>query len=197
MPAPEPASLFRLDDLAHEAAGRAIRALPAGVKPVLLDATACNGHDTLFLASLITQGTLYAFDVQKAALDATRQRLQSLPDPHPEIRLVLDSHARLAQYVRGPVHAALFNLGFLPGSDKSVATGRASTLAALTALAPLMASGGLLSAHLYTGHAGGLDEARAVLEWAAALPRSAWHVLHLEQLNKLRNTEHLLLIARR
>ena len=197
MPAPEPAGLFRLDELAHTAGSRAVRALPDGISPVLLDATAGNGYDTLFLAGLVSQGFLYAFDVQEIALEATRTRLQALQQPHPDVRLILDSHAHLAQHLSGPVHAALFNLGFLPGSDKSVVTGRASTLAALNALAPLMARGGLISAHLYTGHAGGLDEACAVLDWAAALPRSVWHVLHTVQLNKPGNPEHLLLMARR
>ena len=197
MAAPEPAGLFRLDELAHAAVHRAVQALPADVAPVLLDATAGNGYDTLFLASLVRQGTLYAFDVQESALTATRERLRTLPSVHPAIQLILDSHAQLAQYVQGPVHAALFNLGFLPGSDKTVTTERASTLAALAALAPLMAQGGLIAAHLYTGHTGGLDESRAVLDWAAALPRQDWYVLHTEQLNKPRNREHLLLIARR
>ena len=197
MPATEPAGLFRLDELAHAAVSRAVHALPADVELTLLDATAGNGYDTLFLAELASQGTVYAFDVQEAALNATRERLQGLLPPHPDVRLILDSHAHLAQYVQGPVHAALFNLGFLPGSDKSVITKRASTLAALNALAPRMAPGGLLSVHLYTGHAGGLDEACAVIAWAAELPRNTGHVLHTTQLNKPGNPEHLLLVARR
>ena len=195
MPAPEPAGLFRLDELAHAAICRAIRALPADIAPTLLDATAGNGHDTRFLAELTGQGTLYAFDVQESALAATRERLQDLPHSSLDIRLILDSHAHLTRHIRGPVHAALFNLGFLPGSDKTITTQRASTLAALRALEPLMAPEGLISAHLYTGHAGGLDEAHAVLDWAAALPRKDWYVLHTAQWNKPCNMEHLLLIA--
>ena len=41
-----------------------------------IDATAGNGHDALFLAQTVTPGgRVYVFDVQPAALDATKQRL--------------------------------------------------------------------------------------------------------------------------
>ena len=39
---------------------------------IAVDATAGNGHDTLFLANLVgDNGYVYAFDVQKEAVDAT------------------------------------------------------------------------------------------------------------------------------
>ena len=51
------------------------RALRPG--DVAVDATMGNGHDTLALARLVGEaGHVYAFDVQRAALDATRARLE-------------------------------------------------------------------------------------------------------------------------
>jgi hypothetical protein len=42
----------------------------------VIDATAGNGHDTLFLARLVGEtGRVWAFDVQEAAINETRRRL--------------------------------------------------------------------------------------------------------------------------
>ncbi len=43
---------------------------------VAIDLTAGNGHDTLFLTQCVApNGRVYAFDIQAAAIEATRQRL--------------------------------------------------------------------------------------------------------------------------
>ena len=42
-----------------------------------IDATAGNGHDTLFLCMLAGEkGKVAAFDIQKQAIEATRKRLE-------------------------------------------------------------------------------------------------------------------------
>ena len=44
---------------------------------VVVDATAGNGHDTLFLARQVgPSGTVYSFDVQEEAIGLTRSRLE-------------------------------------------------------------------------------------------------------------------------
>lgn len=108
---------------------------------------------------------------------------------HATLGPVLDTLA-----LGGRLAVALFNLGFLPGSDKRRVTTAAGTLAALEAVEKALAPGGLISLHLYTGHPGGEDEAEAVLEHAARLPRTDWRVLRLSQHNKPRAAEHLLLL---
>ena len=44
-------------------------------KSIVVDATMGNGHDTAFLAK--RAGKVYAFDIQKQALDKTSQLLES------------------------------------------------------------------------------------------------------------------------
>ena len=41
----------------------------------LADFTMGNGHDTLYLASLVPEGKVYAFDIQPEALKNNRARL--------------------------------------------------------------------------------------------------------------------------
>ena len=64
-----------------------------GVLPkarILVDATAGNGRDTLFLAENTTaEAKIYAFDIQPRAIAATEKQTQAYKD---RIRYVLDSH---------------------------------------------------------------------------------------------------------
>lgn len=140
-----------------------------------VDATAGNGHDSAFLASLIgAEGELHCFDVQQQALDNTRQRLAQLEHPPQACHLHLTSHEHMATLVQREVAAVVFNLGYLPGSDKSIITSGCSTLAALQAAGGLLRLHGLLLVCCYPGHAGGQAEAQAVQEWFAALPKAHW-----------------------
>ena len=72
-----------------------------------VDATAGNGWDTAALAELVLgddgedPGVVLAFDVQARALESTRRRVDERFDEGKasRVRLVLDSHARLGEYV--------------------------------------------------------------------------------------------------
>ncbi len=53
----------------------------AGPGDCVVDATAGNGSDTLFLAQSVgPRGRVFAFDVQAEALENTRRRLEGEPD---------------------------------------------------------------------------------------------------------------------
>ncbi|MGC4432248.1 class I SAM-dependent methyltransferase, partial [Streptococcus suis] len=75
-------------------------------------------------------GKVYAFDIQKQALDKTSQLLESQGLTNAE--LILDGHETLDHYVDEPITAAIFNLGYLPSADKSLITKPSTTLEALT-----------------------------------------------------------------
>lgn len=134
-----------------------------------IDATAGNGHDTLCLAKLVgPQGRVLAIDRQPAALVSTRERLAQ-NDAETQVTLIEGDHARLLQLApsgwTGRVAAVVFNLGYLPGSDKEVITTAESTLNALDASAQLLKSGGLLSVLIYRGHDGGHAEEAMIEDW--------------------------------
>jgi len=151
--------------------------LQAVVRPgeCCVDATAGNGHDSAFLAGLIgEQGELHCFDVQSQALENTRERLSALAHVPQSCHLHLASHARMAELVPRQVAAVVFNLGYLPGSDKSVITASDSTLQALQQAADLLRLHGLLLVCCYPGHEGGAAEAEAVQQWFGALAKTHW-----------------------
>ncbi|MEJ2315891.1 MAG: class I SAM-dependent methyltransferase [Gammaproteobacteria bacterium] len=154
----------RLTELAHEVVAGHVHA-----GDIVIDATMGNGHDTLFLAQLVGEtGHVYAFDLQQQAIDQTRARLQ-MNGAAKQVTLIKGNHAEMARLlpagIAGSVAAVMFNLGYLPGGDKSVTTTAESTLQALDASPELIRPGGLISLLIYVGHAGGMEEHQVITEW--------------------------------
>ena len=165
---------------------------------IALDCTVGNGHDTLFLADLVgPSGRVEGFDVQEEAL----QNASRLLGARPNVRLHLAGHEKLDQVLnnalQGRIRAAMFNLGYLPGSDKEIVTSPQTTLACLRSLQTWLAPGGGVSVHIYMGHSGGKSEGEAVLAFARQLNWHAWQVAAYEMLNKQTNKEVLLLLQKR
>lgn len=201
-------ALPELDELAQTTLLHALEVFRAmETTPVVaIDATVGNGHDTVFLARAAGErGLVAGFDIQEAALENTRRRLIA-EGLEKRVHLFQASHEHMERELctlphfsaGSPPSAAvvMFNLGFLPGSDKTLTTRAATTLPALRAAVSLLAVHGMLSVHLYTGQAHGLEEKERVLEWGRALPRHTWRVLEVAQANKQRNKEWLLLAER-
>lgn len=157
----------------------------------VVDATAGNGHDSLFLAKQIGEsGRLWSVDIQQQALQSTKLRLQQagvVCDYQP----VLGSHAKLAELLpaeaKGKIRAVVFNLGYLPGGDQQITTQPDSTITALQQVFDLLLPQGMLAVTLYSGHPGGAEEAAAVDNWVAKLPRKQWLAWRLQ----LGNASHL------
>ncbi|MDO4356794.1 MAG: class I SAM-dependent methyltransferase [Clostridia bacterium] len=142
-------------------------AIPEG--GTAIDATMGNGHDTLWLCQMVGErGHVYAFDVQPEALESTRARLAQA-DMDARAELILDGHQHMAEHVRQPVDAILFNLGWLPGVAHAVTTRTETTLAAVNAALTLLRPGGAMTICVYPGHEEGKREREALLDWAAGL----------------------------
>ena len=164
----------RLTEQAHELC----RAVVAEGECVI-DATSGNGLDTVFLARLVGEtGVVYAIDRQNIAIDNTRRRLQQ--DGLNNVILVEADHARLKQAVpperHGLIPAVMFNLGYLPGGDKSLITQPSTTLPAIEQALELLRPGGIVTVLCYTGHEGGAEETAAVLTHLQALPANEFEV---------------------
>lgn len=151
---------------------------------IAVDATAGNGHDTLFLANLVgDDGYVYAFDVQKEAVDATLHRLLDNNLEHRAI-VLRDGHENIVKYVTKPVAGAVFNLGYLPGSNHAIVTKGNTTIQALESLLKLLKVGGMIVLVVYHGHEGGKDERDEVIHFVRDLPQKYIHVLRYEFINQ-------------
>lgn len=166
---------------------------------VVLDATCGNGHDTILLAELCgSTGRVWALDVQQAAIEATKSRLQERQLSE-RVHLVQQSHSDLDDILQeeSALTCAVFNLGYLPGSDKSVTTRVSSTLRAHESLLSRMVPGGVIFTTVYVGHDGGREEADALLSWAKGLDRKRWSAARHEWINQDSNPPFILIIQRR
>lgn len=151
---------------------------------IVIDATAGNGYDTKFLANLVgDQGKVYSFDIQKEAIKNTKELLknENLAD---RAELILDSHANLNKYINQKVSAVIFNLGYLPGGNKDIITRSKSTTAAVEESIKLLQKNGLIILVIYSGHQGGEEEKRAVLELTSALDYKEYNVLNYKFINQ-------------
>lgn len=159
---------------------------------IVVDATAGNGFDSLVLAQALSRaggGRLVLCDVQQRALDATRARLASDPtsgtNTWPTVEYRLGDHCSFLEgMAERSVTLITFNLGYLPGGDKSIVTTAEGTLRALDAAERAVRPGGSVSVTLYPGHEEGRREEAAVLEHAAALPQGTWSVHYTQWLNQ-------------
>jgi 16S rRNA C1402 N4-methylase RsmH len=168
-----------------------------------IDATAGNGNDTVFMARLLTGGGhLYSMDIQQAALDHTRRKLEAEPaESRERVSLHLGSHAYMASIVppehHGKVGAVMFNLGYLPGQDHAVITTAESTLPALEAAFELLRPGGIITVVVYPGHPGGEREAAAVTEWFESRPQSMAQSFCYRFMNQRNSPPFLLAVEKR
>ena len=158
---------MRLVDRAHELLGEAL-----SEGDLVIDATAGNGHDVAFLAEQVgNSGKVYAFDLQKEAIEATRKLLAEKGVENVELHQC--GHERmdeaLPSEIFGQVAAVTFNLGYLPGGDKSVVTQTTTTRMALRLAMDLLRPGGLLVVVAYRGHPGGPEECVAVRDELSSL----------------------------
>ena len=149
----------------------------------VIDATLGNGHDTLMLAGLVGEsGHVIGFDIQPDAVERTRARLTEA-GVISRCELYAEGHQHIAERVHTPVHAAVFNLGWLPGGDKFVTTLWETTHTAISAALALLETGGVCTVCAYPGHAEGDRERFALMDWLATLRPQEFNVLQHRFLN--------------
>lgn len=136
----------------------------------VIDATCGNGHDTLFLSDIVGKsGKVFAFDVQQRAIESSKALLAKSGKTPQNVQFVLDGHENMENHlpeaVKGKLNCAVFNLGYLPNSNKTVITKPQSTLKALQSCLDIRANRFLLSVLCYVGHEGGQGEYEAVRDF--------------------------------
>lgn len=150
-----------------------------------IDATMGNGYDTEYLCTLVgKEGFVWAFDIQKRALEATRGRLKQALS-YTNYELLLASHSRMSEYVEPEtIDCITFNLGYLPGGDHTIATRAETTIEALKQGLQLLKKNGLISICIYSGGDSGFEERDRVLAWLKELDSRKYLVLVTEYYNR-------------
>lgn len=142
---------------------------------IAVDATAGNGRDSLFLAKL-SISALFVFDIQSTAIAKTQKYLQ---DYLQKVTFYCRSHVDIDQVVLPkPPRLVVYNLGYLPGGDKTLTTRTETTLASVKAALSILDFDGAISITCYPGHEEGAREEKALIDFFISLPPSMWSIQH-------------------
>jgi len=163
-----------------------------------IDATAGNGHDTLFLAKAVGNGgKVFAIDLQEQAIAATRERIEATEWAKP-VEYFCGDHAAIHELIpvgkHGKIKAIMFNLGYLPGGDKSATTTWPTTIKAIRAGLELLSDTGLMTIVVYPGHPAGAQESIALDKFSTQLDPDRFNVVRYAFVNP-RHRERPYLIA--
>ncbi|WP_312423013.1 tRNA (mnm(5)s(2)U34)-methyltransferase [Anaerospora hongkongensis] len=163
----------------------------------IVDATAGNGRDTLFLAQHSREDArIWAFDIQEQAINNTRRLLldnRCLT----KVECILDSHCAIDQYVKEKVDIVTFNLGYLPGADHAVTTRGQTTIEAINKSIQLLNKNGIITIVAYPGHAPGKEENDQVFKHVSSLPQSEFHVGCWQMLNQVNEPPVLYVVEKK
>jgi len=168
---------------------------------VVIDATAGNGHDTLFLAQQVgASGTVYSFDVQEEAIRITGSRLEEAKVSD-RVIMCNAGHENMDEVISasdwGNVSAIMFNLGYLPGGDHSITTLEATTLTALGKSLECLKEDGFLAVLCYPGHDEGLEESVKVLTFLESLDQSQFLTKNYQDASAPDNAPFLISVQKR
>lgn len=125
--------------------------MEAFIKPGdhVLDMTLGNGHDMQKLLGLCgPSGMLTGFDIAAEAIARCREIAAGFPGY--SIELKHKCHAECGDIA--PFRFAVYNLGYLPGSDKTVTTRAETTIRSVQTLLPKMQEDGMICITAYRTH---------------------------------------------
>lgn len=167
---------------------------------VTVDATVGNGHDTLVLANLVgPSGRVYGFDIQEEALEKAHLRLQE-SNLKGRVELFLKSHDQIEAIIPKEFHkkvkAAIFNLGYLPGGDKTIVTTPDSSISAVKQLLTIMPSGGIIVLVVYHGHPEGQIERDQLIQYVKTIDQKQAQVLQYQFLNQINHAPFVIAIEK-
>jgi methylase of polypeptide subunit release factors len=142
---------------------------------IVIDATMGHGHDTVYLAQYAKE--IIAFDIQPIALESTRKKLEERNITN--VKLILDSHENVMNYVDS-FKGVLFNLGYLPLTDKTITTKKESTLISVKSLINHIPRDGFILLTVYPNHQAGYEESVALTEYFQTLDHLIFKVIKID-----------------
>ena len=130
---------------------------------ITVDATCGNGNDTFILAKLSKK--VFSFDIQEKAIDNTSMLLNK--NNVKNVTLIKDTHEKIYEYLKkyeNKISLVMFNLGYLPGSDKKIMTNHKSTLTSIKESFKLLNKKGIILVTCYP-HTEGKKESMIIINY--------------------------------
>lgn len=155
---------------------------------IFVDATVGNGHDTEYLCQGVGQtGMVIGFDIQETAIETTKNRLEKAGVLE-RTQLILDGHQNLDHYVEeNTLDGIVFNFGYLPGGDHSLATRSETSIEAIQKGLHALKPGGIMSLCIYSGQDTGFEEKNGILEYLTKVDQKKYVIIKSEFYNRPNN----------
>ncbi len=176
-------------DLAHQYWRQLVKA-----EDIVIDATCGKGLDTVLLAQLARK--VYAFDIQKEAIEASKNLLKISLSQEIYARVIFKEgcHSKFPLEIsEESVKLIVYNLGYLPGGDKNKTTTAETTIESIRHAMLLLSAGGVLSITCYPGHPEGQKEEEILTDTLTTLDPWQWSVCHHRWLNRKKAPSLLIL----
>ena len=116
------------------------------------------------------------------ALEQTKKRLEELSEA--ERKIIILKQQSHASFEEANVKLIVYNLGYLPGGEKTITTQCETTLESIRGAMDCLSLNGALSITCYPGHTEGAKEQEAVLAFLSTLCSKKWLICHHQWLNR-------------
>jgi len=163
---------------------------------IIADMTLGNGYDSCNILSYLNgTGFLYALDIQDLAINKSMENLKKIN--YNNYKLIKDSHINFDKYIKEEIDLAIFNLGYLPGGDKSITTKSEDVLICIEKLLVKLKNNGLVLLTLYPGHKNGADEKEYLEKYFKILNQKNFNVLKYDFINQKNNPPYVIMIEKK
>lgn len=147
-----------------------------------IDATMGMGYDTEKLLKTVGEnGKVYAFEIQNQAVAYCKNKFSTTNNL--EILEVSNEYIDVIDNF----DLVIYNLGYLPGSDKKITTTAMTTVISLSKATNLMNVGGVIIVVSYLGHKNSEAEREAVEKFLKSLDQKQFIVEKREFFNQINN----------
>ncbi|MDD7305333.1 MAG: class I SAM-dependent methyltransferase [Peptoniphilaceae bacterium] len=147
----------------------------------VLDMTCGKGYDSKFILENLSPKKLYAFDIQELSKEFTEKTLGSFKE---NFVFILDNHKNLDLYVKEEIDLAIFNLGYLPSSDKTITTNYKDVIEALEKILKKLTKNSMIIITFYPGHPSGKEEYIYVGKYLKNLSQQQYSIIKYDFINQ-------------
>lgn len=160
---------------------------------ICLDMTLGNGNDTIYLAHKCKH--VFAFDINPAAITSAQKNIDEA-NIH-NVSFILDSHQEVSKYINGSIGVAMFNLGYLPGGNKTIHTNYPHTIQAIKNILPMLRASGVIVIVLYPGSSRGYEESLYVEDYVTTLSQKFYDVVKYQSINQIHYPPYVIAIRKK
>jgi SAM-dependent methyltransferase len=158
---------------------------------VVIDATCGNGYDTNYLAQIVRE--VYSFDIQEIAIVNSKEKNKILNN----IFYFNEGHENIDKNVKTAIDLSLFNLGYLPNSDKSITTKFSTTKEGIEQSFKLLKPKKAIIIIVYHGHNEGKVEADLLSEYLLNVDKNLADIFVHKLINKPNTPPYIYEIVKR